>query len=174
VGRPNRAGLGFQRDGLGVGDAIAELGTLAATDGARIGVKILDGQVFAAELLEGQAVCFALPAGFFFGGAVLDYAIIVPAGKKCQADEEGDDDENGTGIKKRILENGFRFVGSRLKGHEFWVRDGTREIDARQGKEMSARKKKESLDMKKIVAQTKAAVHLWKSGPCLDSTGIGK
>ena len=91
MGRPDRIGLRFEGDGLGVGDAVAELGALSAPDGAGVGIKILNGEVLAAELLEGEAICLVLLARFFCGGAALDYAVVVPSRKLDQGDHESDD-----------------------------------------------------------------------------------
>src|SRR6267154_6470367 len=62
VGRPNFAGLRFESDGLSVGNAITNLGGFSAMDSWG-GVEHLDGEVAAAELLDGCLIAFALLFG---------------------------------------------------------------------------------------------------------------
>jgi hypothetical protein len=88
--------LRLEGNGLGVGNAVAKLGALTAANDAWVGVKILDSEVFAAELLESQAIGFALLPGFFFRVAALNIAIFLPAGIESQDNKEGNDSENRT------------------------------------------------------------------------------
>lgn len=91
VRRPDGAGLRLKRDVLGVGNAVAELDGFAAADGAGAGVEHLDGEVFAAELFDGDAVLFALFFGALDGGALLDGAIFSPARENDPTYIEEDD-----------------------------------------------------------------------------------
>src|SRR5262245_6640836 len=59
-GGPDAGVRWIESDGLNVGDAVAELGRFAAADDTGRGVKMADGEVRAAELVDGGAVGFAL------------------------------------------------------------------------------------------------------------------
>ena len=106
VGWPNRIGLRLERDGFGVGDAVAKLNGLAAVNLARSGVETLNGEILAAHLLERGAILFALLGGAGFPGTIFDGAVLPPAGKENPANNEDGDDQDAPGIERGVLEEG--------------------------------------------------------------------
>src|ERR1700730_917705 len=93
VGGPDRTRLRLELDGLGIGNAVAELGFLAAVDGAGNGVEGLNGQLFAAKLVEGGAIIFKLRLGPLLRDFSFDLAIFLPAGEEDPGDNESSDRE---------------------------------------------------------------------------------
>src|SRR6266478_1830389 len=118
VGGPNGIGLRFQRHGLGVGYAIADLHGFASTDQAAGGVEILDGQLLSAELFQGDAILLLLLLRSFLFRAVFHGAIFQPARKKNPSYNKHNDDKGRRGVERGIFEErlGLRFRFSR-HGH---------------------------------------------------------
>src|SRR5579864_2273640 len=107
VGRPDWIGLRLELDRFGVGHAVAELDGLAATNLSGKGVKGLDGELLAAHLVEGGAVILTL---FFCGGlsgAILEGAVLPPAGKENPHAYKGGNHNDASGVENRVLKKRF-------------------------------------------------------------------
>src|SRR5882672_8229902 len=106
IRRPNWASWRVERDLFRVGDTVAKLSGLAATD-LGIAVKRLNGELGATHLLDGSTILFLL---FLRGGVAsppVNLAIFTPAGKNNPADVDGDEQENSAGVDERIFPDGF-------------------------------------------------------------------
>src|SRR5262249_53370393 len=106
VGRPNRTVLGFERDGLGVGNAKTYLGGVASAN-LRRGIQHLNGEFAAAQLFDGGLVALT---SFFFLLAV--YALFVGpvsdvARKQNPYDIDGDHQDRKRGINEGVPKNVF-------------------------------------------------------------------
>src|SRR6266853_2067478 len=104
VGGPNLAGLRLKGDRLSVGNAITNLGGFSAMDSWG-GVEHLDGQVAAAELLDGCLITFALLFGLPLFGALLISPSCLMARKENPPDVGGDDENQERRIDQWILED---------------------------------------------------------------------
>src|SRR5229473_1289472 len=104
VGRPNLAGLRLKGDSLSVGNAVANLGGFSAMDSWG-GVEHLDGEVAAAELLDGGLITFALLFGLSLFGALLISPSCLMARKENPPDVGGDDKNQEGRIDQWIFED---------------------------------------------------------------------
>src|SRR5437762_6252385 len=93
IRRPNWARWRVERDLFGVGDAVAKLSGLAATD-LGIAVERLNREFGAAHLLDGSTILLLLLLRGGVASAPVDLAIFAPAGKNNPADVDGAEDEN--------------------------------------------------------------------------------
>ena len=106
MGWPHFAGGRLQSDGLSVGYTVANLGSFSATDPRR-GVEHLDGEIGAAELLDGCLIIFALPLCLSLFRAMFVSAICLVARKQNPADVGGDDKNQERSVDQRIPEDAF-------------------------------------------------------------------
>lgn len=104
MGRPNLCNRRVQSNSLCVGNSIAKLGGFLAVDGSGGGVKILDAELGAAQLLDGGAIGFALALGALFESFAPKSPVLLPAREKYPADIKQHQENDAGAIEERILE----------------------------------------------------------------------
>ena len=95
--------------GFCVGDTVAELDGLAASNLAGRGVKGLDGEFLAAHLFECGAIVGALLCGSCFFGPIFDGAVLPPAGEENPEDDKGGNGEGKLRVERGLFENRFQW-----------------------------------------------------------------
>ena len=140
--RPDFAGGRIESDGFGVGHVVAELrGFAVMNDGGR-NVEGTNGELGAAELLDGRAIVFAALLRGFFGVATFEGAVGFVAGNKKKGDVGENAKKNNRRIEVRILEDGpLRSIGVSItwrSGADFTSQD-TEEGKAAQSEELIRR-----------------------------------
>jgi len=107
VGGPDVADRRIERDGLGVGDVVAELRGFPGVDGAWRNIEAADGQLRTAQLFDREAVFFAA----LFGLTLLYFPLVLLTGFVPRVenvrDVEKDAKNQERRIEKGILEGRF-------------------------------------------------------------------
>lgn len=129
MGGPDRTGLRLEGDGFGVGNAEADLGGFAAAD-LRRGVEHLDGEVVAAQLLDGGLIGSALLLGLFVADPLVVLLVLAMAREKDPAeiknrDQQEQGEEGEWVLEERFLRRGVLILGEHTNGVLF--RAGRRE-----------------------------------------------
>ncbi len=104
---PDFAFRRVERDGLGVGDVVAELGFFAAMDGRTGDIESAEAEFGAAELFDGAAVVFAALFKLFFFGALFEIASGLVAGVDGVTNIGGEKEDKCAGVEEGIFERGF-------------------------------------------------------------------
>jgi hypothetical protein len=119
--RPDLADRRIESDRLGVGDVVAELSGFAGVNGTRGNIETADGEFRATELLDGEAIVFALLLGLALLCFPLEFLVgFVARVENIRDIKKYAEDDQGR-IEEGILKGGFRRRG-RLGNHEVHLR----------------------------------------------------